>query len=54
MTSERNDDELDEGGRDDDPGFLGGGGLAETIGDDAEEELDEHGENLRGADEDRL
>ena len=36
-----------------DPGFIGGGGMADVIeGDD--ETLDEHGENLASADEDEL
>ena len=40
--------------REDDPGFLGGGGPAETLGGDVDDELDEHGDNLATADEDEV
>ena len=41
--------------REDDPGFLGGGGPAETLDDDdSDDELDEHGDNLAYADEDEV
>ena len=45
-------EESDEG--DEDPGFLGGGGPARIIEGDAEEELDEHGDNLDRVDEDQV
>ncbi len=38
----------------DDPGFLGGGGPAETIEGGDAPELDEHGDNLTQVDEDEL
>ena len=48
-------DELEEGEEsEEDPGFLGGGGPARIIEGDAEEELDEHGDNLDRVDEDEL
>lgn len=51
MTSSWDEPTEDEETEDDDPGFLGGGGVAETAeGDDAE--LDEHGDNLARADDD--
>ena len=37
-----------------DPGFLGGGGIARTVGDDDDAELDEHGDNLQRADDEEL
>ena len=40
--------------REDDPGFLGGGGPAETLDEGSEEELDEHGDNLAYADDDEV
>jgi hypothetical protein len=45
MTDEWNEDERDDEG---DAGLIGGGGPAATIdGDAGDDELDEHGENLR-------
>ncbi len=44
-------EELDEAESEGDPGFLGGGGPAETIA-GGSDELDEHGDNLsRGEEE---
>ncbi len=55
MTSDWNDaDELEAEEVDDDPGFLGGGSIAETMGGDADDELDEHGDNLSSVDEEEL
>ena len=51
MTTDWNEPEED---RDDDPGLLGGGGVAETLGGDVEDELDTHGDNLSRVDEDEL
>ena len=48
MTDERNDDQRDDDG--DDVGLIGGGGPAATIDGPDDEELDEHGDNLREAD----
>ena len=48
-------DEPEEGEEsEEDPGFLGGGGPARIIEGDAEEELDEHGDNLDRVDEGEL
>ena len=46
-------DEQDDDEADEDTGFLGGGGPAETI-EGGDERLDEHGDNLAKADEDDL
>lgn len=45
---EQEDDEAGE-----DPGFLGGGGVAETV-EGADERLDEHGDNLAKVNDDDL
>lgn len=45
-------DDQGEVGGEDDPGFLGGGGPPSTMGDDADPELDEHGDNLSRVEED--
>ena len=54
MASEWTDPEELGGEEDDDPGILGGGGPAATIGEGADEELDEHGDNLHRADDEEL
>ena len=57
MSSEWNEpEEQVEEGEGEDPGFLGGGGPAETIegGLGGDEELDEHGDNLSRADDEQL
>ena len=51
MATEWNEEE-DEAAED--PGFVGGGGPAETIDGSDDAELDEHGDNLSRADEDEL
>jgi hypothetical protein len=45
VTEKRNEEDEDV-----DAGLIGGGGPAETIDGDDDEELDEHGDNLREAD----
>ena len=46
-------DEQGEDGGEEDPGFVGGGGPPSTMGDDdADAELDEHGDNLSRVEED--
>ena len=47
MTDEMNEDQRDDEG---DAGFIGGGGPAATIDGSDDEELDEHGDNLREGD----
>jgi hypothetical protein len=47
-----NDDEGTDEGRADDPGFIGGGGVARTAEGKDEETLDEHGDNLSRVEED--
>ncbi len=51
MTTKDTDFDRDDESREDDPGFAGGGGVARTAEGDAEETLDEHGDNLAKADE---
>jgi hypothetical protein len=47
MTDERTEDQGDDEG---DVGFVGGGGPAATMDEGDDEELDEHGDNLREGD----
>ncbi len=54
MTSGWDEPKEDEEVEQDDPGFLGGGGVAETAEGNDDDELDEHGDNLATADEDEL
>jgi len=54
MTSSWDEPKEDEETGKDDPGFLGGGGVAETAEGDDDDELDEHGDNLARADDDDL
>ena len=53
MTSEW-DEEQEFGDEEEDPGFVGGGGLADALDEGDDAELDEHGDNLARVDDEEL